>query len=91
MRTAVSDGDDIYRVVIIRRQGRPNPDYDRLLPLPQRGPYTIYDGEEYSSFYGPYNFLRAARGVLNSETKSPPPGVASGKIQKATVTWEDVQ
>ncbi|MCY0926257.1 hypothetical protein OTB20_08560 [Streptomyces sp. H27-H1] len=52
-------------------------------------------GEAHETSYGPYNTIGAARGQLTRETwdsynSEMYAGVVSGRVQKATTTWEDV-
>lgn len=93
MRTMAAEGREMYRVVIVRRQSRLNPEW---VPREVNAgkPYWLYDGPEFESAYGPYNAIGTARGVLTRETLDvygePRLGVAGGRIEKATTTWTAV-
>ncbi|MEU8840270.1 hypothetical protein AB0D97_14215 [Streptomyces roseus] len=90
-RRMVGDDQDVFRVVIVRRQQEQNPAWE-----PGNGERLYrYTEETYEVSCGPYNTVGAARGQLTRETwdsynSEPYPGVVSGRVQKATTTWEDV-
>lgn len=88
-RRLVSDDKPTFRVVIIRRRRRDNPDWERGNIA---SPRFLWDGPEYTIAYGPYNALGTARGQLTFHTTDgygePVKGVVSGHIEKATTTWE---
>jgi hypothetical protein len=90
-RRLVNDDHQLFRVVVIRRQRRDNPDWERGNLDTER---FLWDGPEYTTAYGPYNTLGAARGQLTFYTVDayggPVRGVVSGHIEKATTTWERV-
>ena len=91
-RRMVGDGQELYRVIIVRRERRDNPDWERgNISTPR----SLYDGEEFAISYGPYNSIGAARGQLTRETVdldgSQLEGVADGWIEKARITWTQVQ
>lgn len=92
-RRMVGDGQDVYRVVVIQRASRINPDWQRGVIGPGN-PRILHDGEEGRHIYGPYNSIGAARGQLTSNTLGyggePRPGVVRGWIEKATTTWRVV-
>jgi hypothetical protein len=91
----VGDDQDVYRVKIVRRSWRVNPDYKPGVYDPDNNPRARYDGPEATSFLGPYNTLAAAKGQLTSNACGYGggfrEGVVSAQIQKAFTTWEDVQ
>ncbi|MFF5642090.1 hypothetical protein ACFY8Q_07220 [[Kitasatospora] papulosa] len=90
-RRLVSDDNQMFRVVIIARQRRDNPNW-------QRGnlasPRFLWDGPEFTATYGPYTTIGAARGQLTYHTVdaygAPISGVVSGHVEKATTTWKRV-
>lgn len=78
-RRLVGDGQEVYRVEIVRKQ------WDE--------PLGGWGDVEYVAHYGPYNSLGVARSQLTRRTGDGGGfcfSVVSGKIQKATTTWEDV-
>ncbi|MEO3974406.1 hypothetical protein [Streptomyces sp. CAU 1734] len=89
-RRYVGDDEELFRVIVVRRQMRENPDWDRG----RGGERTLYDGPEYTSVYGPYNSLSAARGQLTGHTRGYGgvllQGVVSGRIQTGSIEWSDV-
>lgn len=93
-RRMVGDDQGVYRVVVVRRERRDNPDWQRGVTGPGN-PRFCWDGPEHSYTYGPYNSIGAARGQLTCHTVDAYGGnlngVIGGKIQKATTTWEDVE
>ncbi|WP_326698024.1 hypothetical protein OG909_12140 [Streptomyces sp. NBC_01754] len=90
-RRLISDDKSLFRVVIIARQRRDNPNWERGNI---HSPRFLWDGPEYTTAYGPYNTIGAARGQLTSHTTDthgrPMSGVVSGHIEKATTTWDRV-
>jgi hypothetical protein len=92
-RRMVGDHQEVYRVVIVARYRRDNPDWERGVVGPDN-PRFLWDGPEYTREYGPYNSIGAARGQLTTNTTDayggPLNGIVRGKIQKAHTTWEDV-
>ncbi|MEU7039812.1 hypothetical protein AB0A77_01985 [Streptomyces varsoviensis] len=93
-RRMVGDEQDMYRVVVIRRRHRDNPDWKRGVIGPGND-RLLFDGAEYTSTYGPYNSIGAARGQLTFHTLDtygePGRGVVRGWIEKARTTWEVVE
>jgi len=91
-RRMVGDDQEVYRIIIVRRQQRDNPDWERGNPA---SPRFLWDGKEFETSYGPYNSLGAARGRLTRETTYPDGrtrnGVAGGRIEKADTTWTEVE
>lgn len=88
----VTDGVDFYRAVVVKRRPRVNPEY---VQGSLEHPYYLYDGEEYENAYGPYDKIGTAKSILtremlNRRTKEPAPGVVSGRVEKANITWEKV-
>ncbi|MGW2130437.1 hypothetical protein [Streptomyces coelicoflavus] len=87
-RRLVSDDQPMFRVVIIERLRRENPNWERGNLA---SPRFLWDGPEYATAYGPYNTLRAARGQLTFYTVDvygkPREGVVSGHIEQAHTTW----
>ncbi|MFD3790799.1 hypothetical protein [Streptomyces cyaneofuscatus] len=90
-RRLVNDDQQLFRVVVIRKECRDNPDWERGNIA---SPRFLWDGPEYTTAYGPYNTVGAARGQLTFHTTDaygePVKGVVSGHIEKATTTWERV-
>ena len=92
MRRMVSNGQDVYRVVIVRRVQEKNPEYVQGTGMP----YWILLDETYETEYGPYNTIGAAKGILTRETVDTwndgvlKWGVVGGRIEKANTTWEKV-
>lgn len=92
MRRMVGDGIDVYRVVVVQKKRAKNPDYVQG----EGGQYWVLTDEEYSTEYGPYNSLGAAKGVLTRETVdtwndgSLKWGVVGGRIEKADTVWRKV-
>lgn len=90
MRRMVSDGADVYRVVVVHRKQKRNPDY---VPGLGRSVYLLLD-ETVEVQYGPYNTLGTAKGVLTKETVdrdgNPRWGIVGGRVEKATTTWTEV-
>ncbi|MEU1074331.1 MULTISPECIES: hypothetical protein [unclassified Streptomyces] len=93
-RRMVGDDQDVYRVLITCRERRDNPDWVRG-PVGPGNPRVLFDGPEFTTAYGPYNSLGAARGQLTSHTPNeygwPQQGFVRGRIQKAHTVWEDVE
>ena len=93
MRTAVSDGQEVYRVVVVKRGQEKNPDYRQ--GQPDRGPYYVYTDETYEASYGPYNSLGTAKAILTRNTSGrrnePWPGVVGGRVEKAATVWSEVE
>lgn len=91
-RRMVSDAQDVFRVVVVRRAWIENPNW-------VRGVYdgndrTIPGGEPYEVAYGPYNSLGAARGQKRFHAEPcgrPNPCVISATIQKAETVWSVVE
>ena len=92
-RRMVGDDQEVYRVVVVRRRQRENPDWERGNV---ESPYFLYDGEEYETAYGPYNSIGSARGQLTRQTVDmiggggAYSGVVSGRIEKAETVWKVV-
>ncbi|WP_328967924.1 hypothetical protein [Streptomyces sp. NBC_00239] len=90
-RRMVGDNQDVFRVLLVLRRQERNPAYE-----PGSGErYYRYTDETFETSYGPYNTIGAARGQLTRETWDHYEGrlrdsVVSGRVQKATTTWEDV-
>jgi hypothetical protein len=93
MRTMAAEGKEMYRVVIVRRRPRQNPELVRGEANTGK-PYWLYDGEEFESAYGPYNAIGAARAILSRETLDAYGGlllgVVGGRIEKAATAWTTV-
>lgn len=91
-RRFVSDDQQVFRVLVVRRQRRDNPDWERGTI---GSPRSLWDGPEYTTAYGPYNTIGAARGQLTQHTVDydgrPRVDVVSGSIQRAHTTWEVVE
>ncbi|MFJ6720526.1 hypothetical protein [Streptomyces sp. NPDC091259] len=90
-RRMVGDDQDVFRVVIVKRRQVRNPNWE---PGDGSRMYS-YTDETYETSYGPYNTIGAARGQLTRETwdsynSEMYASVVSGRVQKATTTWEDV-
>lgn len=94
-RRMVGDDQDVYRVLIITRERRDNPDWDRTAGYGDGNPRILFDGPEVATAYGPYNSLAAARGQVTAHTPNrygrPRNGFVRGQVQKARTEWEDVQ
>jgi hypothetical protein len=92
-RRMVGDDQEVYRVIVVRRRQRENPDWERGNV---KSPYFLYDGEEYETSYGPYNSIGSARGQLTRQTvaligrRGGRPGVVSGRIEKGETVWRVV-
>ena len=92
MRRMVGTGQDVFRVVVVRRVQKKNPDYVQG----EDAPCWIWLDETYETEYGPYNSLGTAKGILTRETVDTwndgtlKWGVVSGRVEKATTTWEKV-
>lgn len=90
MSRRLVDGQEPYRVIIVARLSRPNPDYT---PLNYREvPYYLYDGDEYQTSYGPYS-LGAARAQLTNRSPGgarEQAGFTDGWIEKSTTAWERI-
>lgn len=90
-RRYVSDDQQVFRVLVVRRQRRDNPDWERGSV---DSPRFLWDGPEHTTAYGPYNSIGAARGQLTFHTVDvygrAYAGVVGGRIQRAHTTWEDV-
>jgi hypothetical protein len=87
-RRLVDDDHQMFRVLIVARQRRDNPNWERgNLDSPR----FLWDGPEYATAYGPYNTLGAARGQLTFHTVdtdgNPRSGVVSGHIEQASTVW----
>lgn len=94
MRTMAAEGKEMYRVVIVRKEMRNNPEWVTGEDNGDK-PYWLYDGPEFESAYGPYNAIGTARGILSRETwnfdhTGLQPGVVGGHVEKATTTWTAV-
>lgn len=91
-RRMVGDDQEVYRIIVTKRQQRDNPDWERGNINSRR---ILHDGKEFATSYGPYNSLGAARGRLTRETTYPDGttrhGVTGGWIEKATTTWTEVE
>ncbi|MFC8584205.1 hypothetical protein ACFUGD_06570 [Streptomyces sp. NPDC057217] len=90
-RRLVNDHTKMFRVVVIERQRRDNPTWERGNIA---SPRYLWDGPEQTTSYGPYNTLGAARGQLTFHTVDaygkPRDGVVSGHIEEAHTTWARV-
>ncbi|MFE5912063.1 hypothetical protein ACFQ6B_23680 [Streptomyces wedmorensis] len=90
-RRFVSDDKQMFRVVVIARQRRDNPKWERGNIA---SPRFLWDGPEYTTTYGPYNSLGGARGQLTFRTVdvygTPIDGVVSGHIEEGHTTWTPV-
>lgn len=90
MRRMVSDDQDVYRVVVVRKRQISNPEYRQGSG---KRPY-IYTDETYETSYGPYNTIGTAKGIQTRETRNifgdTERGVVDSWIEKATTTWEKV-
>lgn len=93
MRRLVTDGDDVYRVVVVRRKKVQHPDYVQG----GRVPYWKLLDEMYNTEYGPYNKLGTAKGVLTREAVDTAGDgslrwdVVAAWVEKANTTWEKVE
>jgi hypothetical protein len=90
-RRLVNDDHQMFRVLVVARQRRDNPQWERgNLDSPR----FLWDGPEQTAAYGPYNTLGAARGQLTFHTVdidgNPRAGVVSGRIEQAVTVWTPV-
>lgn len=87
-RRLVNDDQQMFRVIIVRRQRRDNPQWERGNLA---SPRFLWDGPEYTSAYGPFPKLGTARGQLTFHTVdaygNPQHGVVSGHIEQAHTVW----
>jgi hypothetical protein len=90
-RRLVNDDHQMFRVLIVARQRRDNPNWERGN---LSSPRFLWDGPEHTTAYGPYNTLGAARGQLTFHTVDayggPIAGVVSGRIEQAATVWTPV-
>lgn len=92
MRRMVGNNQDVYRVVVVARERKVNPEYVQG----EGKPYWLLLDKTNEFEYGPYNSLGAAKGVLTRETVDTwndgqlKWGVVGGRIEKANTTWEKV-
>ena len=91
-RRSVADDQPMYRVVVVRRARRDNPDWERgNIDTPR----FLWDGAEYTTTYGPYNSPGTARGQLTHHTTdswgNAPQDIVSGHIEQAAITWKRVR
>lgn len=90
-RRLVSDDQKMFRVVVIARQRRDNPKWERGNLA---SPRFLWDGPEYTTAYGPFPTLGGARGQLTFRTVdvngTPLDGVVSGRIEQGHTTWAPV-
>lgn len=90
-RRLVSDDQQMFRVIVVRRQRRDNPQWERGNLA---SPRFLWDGPEYTSAYGPFPKLGTARGQLTFHTVdaygNPQHGVVSGHIEQAHTVWTPV-
>lgn len=93
-RRMVGDGQDVYRVVVVRHGMMVNPDRKPGVYDPENSPGIIPSGKIETHAYGPYNSLGAAKGQLTNRTKDAYgdllSGVVGGRIEKAVTSWERV-
>ncbi len=87
----VSDGDEVYRVVVVRKKQELNPDYNRETALTV--PYFLYsETETVKSEYGPYNTVGIARSIRTREVTDyrgdPRHDVADAWIEQAETVWK---
>jgi len=88
----VGEGQDVYRVVVVRYRTKQNPEYVQG----EGKPYYLLLDETYETEYGPYNSLGTAKGILTRETVDTWNdgqlrwGVVGGRVEKASTTWERV-
>jgi hypothetical protein len=93
MRRLVTDGDEVYRVVVVRRKKIVHPEYVQGGPAPY---WKLLD-ETYNAEYGPYNRLPTAKGVLTREAIDTDGdgsfrwGVVAAWIEKASTVWQKVE
>ncbi len=92
-RRLVNDNEPMFRVVVVRRQRRDNPQWQRGVISPDN-PRFLWDGPEYTTAYGPFPKLGTARGQLTHHTVdvygNPISGVVSGHIEQAHTVWTPV-
>lgn len=90
-RRLVSDGQRVFRVLVVERARRDNPEWKRG---DVSSPRFLWDGPEGTTAYGPYNTIGAARGQLTFHTVdvygNARNGVVSGHIEEAHTTWARV-
>lgn len=93
MRRMVTDGSQMFRVVVEQYERKKNPKYVQG----GQEPYWLLTDKISEVQYGPYNSLGTAKGVLTRETINTWDdgklkwGVAGGRIEKATTVWEKVE
>lgn len=91
MRRMVGDEQDVYRVIVVRKDQKKNPDFDRN-DRTQRSRYWLYGPGTHEVSYGPYNTIGTARAIRTRETwdvynDCPRHYVVSSRIEKASTTW----
>lgn len=85
-RQFVSDGAEIYRVVVTTKKIHQNPNYDwRTAKETGEKPFHYDDNELVTSFYGPYK-KSAAKGKLTRHMACE--DYVSAYIEKANIMWE---
>ena len=93
MRRMVGDGQDVYRVVVVRKKKIVNPKYRQ--GYSDQSYYLLLD-ETYETQYGPYNELGTAKRILTRESYDRSENrfqwdAVGGRIEKATTTWTKVE
>lgn len=88
-RQAVGDGQEMFRVVVVRKQMKVNPAYERGVYDPKSNPHYIPDGDKTGQCeYGPYNSLGTARGQrTHHSTGYGAHTVVKAWIEKASTAW----
>ena len=92
MRRMVTEGSDVYRVVVVHRKQVRNPAYVQGAGQP----YWLLLDETWNAEYGPYNEIGSAKAVLTRETVDHQNGgilrwgIVGGWVEKASTTWEKV-
>lgn len=93
MRRMVGDNQDVFRVIVVTRKWKVNPEY--VQGGTER--YYVLLDETVETAYGPYNSIGTAKGILTRETidhfngGSLRWGVVGGRIEKAETTWTKVE
>ena len=83
-RRMVSDGEEMFRVVVRRKGFTSNP--ARSVP---GEPYWLFTGEEYDDHYGPYPRIGTAKSVQAHEAYKPAYTAESGKA-RTDYQWDVV-
>jgi hypothetical protein len=87
------DYQDTYRARIEFQQRQWNPEYDWNRPTSADNPRFLEPREDANSYvvcYGPYANKGTAKAMMTRESNIPRYKVISAKVQKASITWEDV-